>query len=174
RVSDYISESDDFYLCHKYKQYDMKSQNYKYLKTLNKGIKSGDETVRQQAFEKLLDVDQDSLVIGDLQYYYYLKAKYYYKVSKDTERMESMLKKAYECHDKVWILAQKFGTKYTNPKFIFCHAWVMYRLYELAEDTVKKKFLYARSKFFLKYGLAIHPDNNSLIFLKNKMRTNEH
>jgi len=153
----------------KHGQQDQKNkENYQVLNAIKELIKT--HSFRQDGFEKLLQIDADSLSIKNQVFYHYIKGKYYILNFKDTDVKDlETLSYANDCYTDMVAIAydNNFPIKDTKMHFARCYCKLLIFQQHSSED-VKAKL---RLKIEQSAGRILNykPDNSSFKWILSQL-----
>ena len=140
---------------------DMKKQ----LENIESLIKS--KTQRELGFEKLKELDTNSLTPEHLVFYHYLNGRYYvylYREDQDIEHLEW----ANDFFDDMVSIAYEKKVRIKDVRLLFSRAHVKFQLAGLVWDEDRKPWLLQKSKHICDTVLKFNPQNDSFLWLKSQ------
>lgn len=126
------------------------------------------ETFRELGFEKLNEVDIDSLTPEQLAYYHYLNGRYYVYLFKQCQDIEH-LEWANDFFDDMVSTAYKNKVRIKDVRFLFSRAYVKFQLAQLVWDEERKPWLLQKAEHITETTLKFNPENESFLWLKSQL-----
>lgn len=125
------------------------------------------KSLRKSGFEKLQQIDADTLSVKHQVFYYYIKGKYYVLEFKDSQNKDvELLKYANDCYSDMVSIAYKNKFSLKEAKSHFARAYCKYLIatYHPSEDVKNK--LFKKVEQISDRILNYNPDNESFLWLK--------
>lgn len=143
-------------------------ENERCLTTIESLIKT--KIYREFGFQKLNELNVDSLNPKHLVYYHYLNGRYYvycYKQDQDIEALEW----ANDFFDDMVKIAYQNKVSITNMRFLFSRANVKFQLSQLVWGDERKPWLLQKAKHICDIALTFNPKNENFLWLKSQITT---
>lgn len=128
------------------------------------------KSLRKAGFEKLQQIDADTLSVKHQVFYYYIKGKYYVLEFKDSNEKEiELLQYANDCYSDMVSIAYKNKFSLKEAKSHFARAYCKYLIatYHPSEDVKNK--LFKKVEQISDRILNYNPDNESFLWLKAQL-----
>ncbi len=127
------------------------------------------KTFRELGFEKLNELDTDTLSPEHLVHYHYLNGRYcvyLYKQNQDIEHLEW----ANDFFDDMVSIAYENKVRIQEIRFLFSRAHVKFQLSRLVWDEERKPWLLEKAKHITNTVLKFNPKNESFLWLKLQLQ----
>lgn len=148
----------------------LKSHNelYQLLTAIKELIKT--KSLRKEGFEKLLEIDADTLSVKLQVLYYYIKGKYYVLEFKHSQHKDiELLQYANDCYSDMVTIAYHNSYSIKNTKRHFARAYCKYLIgLHHASNEVRIK-LFQKVEQIVDRILHYDPDNPSFLWLKAQL-----
>ena len=141
-------------------------ENQRCLTAIESLIKS--KTYRELGFEKLKEVDTNSLAPEHLVHYHYLNGRYYvysFKQDQDIEHLEW----ANDFFDDMVSIAYQKKVRIKDVRFLFSRANVKFQLAGLVWDEDRKSWLLQKAEHICDTVLKFNSENDSFLWLKSQL-----
>ena len=148
---------------------DANKKIYTHLKRINDLIKN--PLSRELGFEKLQEVDSETLNGGLCMYYYYVKGKYYSLLYRDAQDKDiELLLRANDCFDDLVFTARENDIQIKNVKYLFTRAQTKFALSQgVAKSELKQRFL-SQAERLTTIALRTDATNSSFVWLNNQIK----
>ncbi|WP_335974036.1 hypothetical protein [Gaetbulibacter jejuensis] len=143
-------------------------QDYQFLTAIKEMINS--KSLREEGFNKLQQVDADTLSVKLQVYYHYIKGKYFVLTFKDSNDKDvELLQYANDCYSDMVSFAYKNKFSLKEAKSHFARAYCKYLIatYHPSEDVKNK--LFKKVEQISDRILNYNPDNESFLWLKAQL-----
>lgn len=128
------------------------------------------KSLRKAGFEKLQQIDADTLSVKHQVFYYYIKGKYYVLEFKDSQNKDvELLQYANDCYSDMVSIAYKNKFSLKEAKSHFARAYCKYLIatYHPSEDVKNK--LFKKVEQISDRILNYNPNNESFLWLKAQL-----
>lgn len=144
-------------------------ETYQLLNAIKELIKTN--SLRQEGFEKLIQIDSEELCIKNQVFYYYIKGKYYVLTFKDQESRDlELLSYANDCYTDMVAIAYDNNFSITSAKNHFARAYCKYLIAENHTSEEVKAKLFQKVEQISNRILRYQPDNTSFHWLLSQIK----
>lgn len=129
------------------------------------------KSLRKDGFEKLLEIDADTLSVKHQVFYYYIKGKYYVLEFKDSQNKDiELLQYANDCFSDMVSIAYQNDFSIKDAKNHFSRAYCKYLIgLHHASKEVKTK-LFQKVEQIVDRNLSYDSKNASFLWLKAQLK----
>lgn len=144
-------------------------RNNQLLTAIKEMIKT--PSLRQEGFDKLLEIDADLLVVKNRIYYYYIKGKYYVLEFKDSNNKQiELLEFGNDCYTDMVAIAYENNFSIQETKFHFSRAYCKYLIGKHNSSKDIRRKLFRKVEQISERVLSYKSHNSSFLWLTSVIK----